>query len=37
MNPRYRVLIAVAVVFAVGLLVHFGGQALVDAMVQLHS
>jgi len=37
MKTRYKVLIGVAIAIVAGLAVHFGGRAIVDAVIQLHS
>ena len=37
MKRRYKILIAVVSVIAAGLAVHFGGRALVDALIAMHS
>jgi hypothetical protein len=37
MKRRYKILIAIAVVIAVALVVHFGGRWLIDTLIALHS
>ena len=37
MKRRYKILIAVVSVIAAALAVHFGGRALIDWIVALHS
>lgn len=37
MKTRYKILIGIAIALVVALTVHFGGQALVDFVVALHS
>jgi hypothetical protein len=37
MKRRYKVLIGVAIAIAVALSIHFGGRAIVDWVIALHS
>ena len=37
MKIRYKILIGVAIAIAVALRIHFGGRALVDWVIALHS
>lgn len=37
MKRRYKILIAVVSLVAVALAIHFGGRALVDWLVTMHS
>jgi len=37
MKRRYKILIGIAIAAAVGLTVHFGGRAIVDWVVAMHS
>ena len=37
MKTRYKILIGIAIAIAVALSIHFGGRALVDWVIALHS